>query len=155
MFALTANRMIATGALCCMLALLPACAANDGAAHDSVQSTAPSIRQSSSPEKGENQLISPKQAKELMDTQDNVLVLDVRAPEEYAQGHIPNATLIPDYELAERAQNELPDKAQTILVYCRSGRRSAGAAQQLVKMGYENVKDFGGILDWPYDVVTS
>jgi len=61
---------------------------------------------------------------------------------------------MPYGEITERAENELPDKEQTILVYCRSGRRSAIAAQTLTELGYTNVKDFGGIIDWTYDLET-
>lgn len=61
--------------------------------------------------------------------------------------------MIPEYEIAARAENELPDKNALILVYCRSGRRSKIAGEELTKLGYTNVKEFGGIIDWPYDIV--
>ena len=61
--------------------------------------------------------------------------------------------MIPEYEVASRAEKELPNKDQLILVYCRSGRRSIIAAQALVDLGYTNVKEFGGIIDWPYEIV--
>ena len=67
--------------------------------------------------------------------------------------HIEDAILIPEYEIANRAEKELPDKDALILVYCRSGRRSKIASDELVKLGYTNVKEFGGIIDWPYEVV--
>lgn len=89
-----------------------------------------------------------------MQSQNNCTVLDVRTPEEFSQGHIPGAILIPDYELAKRAEKELPDKNALILVYCRSGNRSRQAANTLLKLGYTNVKDFGGIIDWPFETVT-
>ena len=98
--------------------------------------------------------ITPNQAYELMQSQNNCTVLDVRTPEEFSQGHIPSAILIPDYELAKRAEKELPDKNALILVYCRSGNRSRQAANTLLKLGYTNVKDFGGIIDWPFETVT-
>lgn len=98
--------------------------------------------------------ITPNQAYELMQSQNNCTVLDVRTPEEFSQGHIPDAILIPDYELAKRAEKELPDKNALILVYCRSGSRSRQAANTLLKLGYTNVKDFGGIIDWPFETVT-
>lgn len=98
--------------------------------------------------------ITPNQAYELMQSQNNCTVLDVRTPEEFSQGHIPGAILIPDYELAKRAEKELPDKNALILVYCRSGSRSRQAANTLLKLGYTNVKDFGGIIDWPFETVT-
>lgn len=100
------------------------------------------------------QMITAKEAKEIMDTQSGYVILDVRTQEEYDAGHIPGALLIPDYEVKERAEGELPDKEQIILVYCRSGNRSKKAAAQLEEMGYSNIKEFGGINDWPYEVVT-
>ena len=96
--------------------------------------------------------ITPAEAKELMDTQEGYVILDVRTQEEYDQDHIPGAILIPDYEIAERAEKELKNKDQLILVYCRSGRRSKLAAQELEKLGYTNIKEFGGVIDWPYEV---
>ena len=95
--------------------------------------------------------ITAQEAKEIMDTESNYVILDVRTQEEYDEGHIKDAILIPDYEIADRAESELNDKEQLILVYCRSGRRSKNAAKQLSDMGYTNVKEFGGIIDWPYE----
>ena len=96
--------------------------------------------------------ITPQQAKELMDTYPNAIILDVRAQDEYDSGHIKNAVLIPHTEIEAQAAEKLPDKNQLILVYCRSGRRSKIASESLVKLGYTNVKEFGGINDWPYGV---
>lgn len=96
--------------------------------------------------------ISAKDAKEIMDGTEDYVLVDVREMEEYAEGHIEGAILIPYGEIEKRAEEELTNKEQMILVYCRSGRRSAIAAQALVDMGYTNVRDFGGIIDWPYDV---
>lgn len=95
--------------------------------------------------------ITAQEAKQLMDTQEGYVILDVRTPEEYAQEHIPGAVLIPDYELQEKAEAVLTDKDQMILVYCRSGRRSKNAAQVLVSLGYTQIREFGGIIDWPYE----
>ena len=81
------------------------------------------------------------------------IIIDARTQEEYDEWHIPGAILIPEYEIADRAEKELPDKDQLILVYCRSGRRSKIAAEELVKLGYTNVKEFGGIIDWEYEIV--
>ncbi len=97
--------------------------------------------------------ISAEQAKALMDSETGYVVIDARTQEEYDEGHIPNAVLIPEYEVADRAENELTDKNQLILVYCRSGRRSKIAAQALADLGYTNVKEFGGIIDWEYETV--
>ena len=96
--------------------------------------------------------ITAQEAKELMDTQQGYVILDVRAQEEYDQGHIPGAIVIPHEEITEKAEAVLQDKNQLILVYCRSGRRSKIAADALVELGYTNIKEFGGILDWPYEV---
>ena len=95
--------------------------------------------------------ISGAEAKALMDSESGYIIIDARTQEEYDKGHIPGAILIPEYEIAARAEKELPDKDQLILVYCRSGRRSKIAAEELVKLGYTNVKEFGGIIDWEYD----
>ena len=95
--------------------------------------------------------ISGAEAKALMDSESGYIIIDARTQEEYDQGHIPGAILIPEYEIADRAKKELHDKNQLILVYCRSGRRSKIAAEELVKLGYTNVKEFGGIIDWEYE----
>ena len=97
--------------------------------------------------------ITAEQAKNIMDTEKDYVIIDARTEEEFAEGHIENAILIPEYEIKDRAEKELPDKEQLILVYCRSGRRSKIASEELVKLGYTNVKEFGGIIDWPYDIV--
>ena len=97
--------------------------------------------------------ISGAEAKALMDSESGYIIIDARTQEEYDQGPIPGAILIPEYEIADRAEKELPDKDQLILVHCRSGRRSKIAAEELVKLGYTNVKEFGGIIDWEYEIV--
>ena len=97
--------------------------------------------------------ITAQQAKEIIDTQDDYVILDAREVSEYEQGHIPGAIVISYEEIKEKAASALPDKNQLILVYCRSGRRSKLAAQDLADLGYTNVKEFGGIIDWPYEVV--
>ena len=96
--------------------------------------------------------ISQAQAKEIMDTRSDFILLDVRTEKEFAAGHIKGAILIPDYEIRMRAEKELPDKDKTILVYCRSGRRSKLAAQDLAELGYSDVLEFGGIMDWKYGI---
>ena len=80
------------------------------------------------------------------------VIIDARTESEFSEGHIPNAILIPEYEISARAENEIPDKDTLILVYCRSGRRSKIAADALVKLGYTNVKEFGGIITWKYEI---
>lgn len=98
--------------------------------------------------------ISPAEAKALMDNEENYIILDVRTDEEFSEAHIEGAILIPDYEISEKAESLLPDKNQLILVYCRSGRRSKNAASNLVSLGYTNIKEFGGIIDWNYGTVS-
>ena len=97
--------------------------------------------------------ISGAEAKALMDSESGYIILDVREQDEYDEGHIPGAILIPYGEIADLAEKELSDKDQLILVYCRSGRRSKIAAEELVNLGYTNVKEFGGIIDWEYEIV--
>lgn len=96
--------------------------------------------------------ITAQQAKEIMDSRKDYVILDTRTQAEYDEGHIPSAILIPYDEILEKAETVLTDKNQLILVYCRSGRRSKLAAEDLVKLGYTNIKEFGGIIGWPYEV---
>lgn len=96
--------------------------------------------------------ITQEKAKEMMDTQD-VIVLDVREQDEYDSGHIPGAVLLPVGTIDEdTAGKVIPEKDSTVLVYCRSGNRSKTASETLVKLGYTNVYEFGGINTWPYDI---
>jgi len=97
--------------------------------------------------------ITHSEAKEIMDSGTECVILDVRTQEEFDEGHIKGAILLPDYEIETRAESVLTDKSQLILVYCRSGRRSKNAASELAALGYSNVKEFGGIIDWPYETV--
>ena len=96
--------------------------------------------------------ITAEEAKQIMDSEEGYIILDVRTQEEYDQGHIPGAIVISHEEIEEKAEDVLTDKDQLILVYCRSGRRSKIAAEALVELGYTNIKEFGGIIDWPYEV---
>ena len=96
--------------------------------------------------------ITAQEAKELMDSREGYIILDTRTREEYDESRIPGAILIPHDEILEKAEDVLTDKDQLILVYCRSGRRSKLAAEDLVTLGYTNIKEFGGIIDWPYEV---
>lgn len=99
------------------------------------------------------EVLTPTQAKEIMDSGNRYVLLDVRTEEEYRDnGHIKGAILIPDFELKETVEGVITDKNELILVYCRSGRRSNASAKVLLSMGYTNVKDIGGIINWPYEV---
>lgn len=96
--------------------------------------------------------ISGEEAKEMMN-KGGVTVLDVRTAEEYADGYVPSAINLPVEEIGAEQPELLPDKEATLLVYCRSGRRSKAAADKLVDLGYTKVYDFGGIIDWAYETV--
>ena len=96
--------------------------------------------------------ITAEEAKKIMDSGEEHIILDTREQDEFDEGHIPGAILIPYTEIENKAEEMLPDKDKLILVYCRSGRRSKIAAESLAKLGYTNVKEFGGIIDWPYEV---
>lgn len=102
------------------------------------------------PEETAYHKISAAEAKEMMD-QSEVTIVDVRTLQEYQEGHVPGAVNIPNEEILDTEPELLNDKDATLLVYCRSGRRSKDASDKLVKMGYKNVYDFGGIIDWNYD----
>ena len=95
--------------------------------------------------------ITAEEAKEIMDTEEGYIILDVRTQDEFDESRIPGAILIPHDEITEKAEDLLTNKDQLILVYCRSGRRSKLAAEALVELGYTNIKEFGGIIDWPYE----
>ena len=98
------------------------------------------------------QKISAEDAYEMMVSQE-VVVVDVRTREEYDGGHIENAVLVPNESIGSEMPETLPDKEATLLIYCRSGRRSKDAAQKLLALGYQSVYDFGGVIDWPYELV--
>jgi rhodanese-related sulfurtransferase len=104
------------------------------------------------PEETTYKKISAEDAKKIIDSED-VIVLDVRTPEEFNEGHIENAVLLPVSDIKDKAGEVLTDKDAKILVYCRSGNRSATAAKELIEMGYTDVYDFGGIMSWPYEIV--
>ena len=90
----------------------------------------------------------------MMEQETGYIILDVRRPDEFAAGHIPNAINVANESIGTDEIAELPDKNQLIMVYCRSGRRSKEASEKLVKLGYTNIVEFGGILDWKGETVT-
>jgi rhodanese-related sulfurtransferase len=98
------------------------------------------------------QQITAKEAKEIMDEETGYLILDVRRQDEFDAGHIPGAVLLPNESIGTADIPSLPDKDQKILIYCRSGNRSKQAAQKLSNLGYTNLYEFGGIIDWPYEI---
>ena len=109
---------------------------------------------SAAPQEASFRQISQQEALELMDTQEDYVILDVRRPDEFASGHIPSAVNIANETIGETEPPELPHKDQLILVYCRSGNRSKQASQKLADLGYTNVVEFGGINTWPGEIVT-
>ena len=96
--------------------------------------------------------ISMEEAVEMMKKESGYIILDVRRPDEFATGHIPGAINVPNEEIGTTEISELPNKSQLILVYCRSGRRSKEASEKLVKLGYTNIVEFGGILDYKGEI---
>ena len=98
--------------------------------------------------------ISMDEAVNMMAQETGYIILDVRRPDEFAAGHIPNAINVPNETIGTAEISELLDKNQLIMVYCRSGRRSKEASEKLVKLGYTNIVEFGGILDWKGEIVT-
>ena len=97
--------------------------------------------------------ISQEEAKEMMNREDGHIIVDVRRRDEYDEGHLPDAILIPNESIDKTRPQELPDLDQIILVYCRSGRRSKEASEKLAAMGYKNVYEFGGIITWTGETV--
>ena len=96
--------------------------------------------------------LSAEEAYEMMASQE-VVVVDVRTRDEYDGGHIENAVLVPNESIGSEMPETLPDKDAPLRIYCRSGRRSKHAAEKLLALGYQNVYDFGGVIDWPYELV--
>ena len=116
---------------------LTACSAEGRDTNNANESAAQGYRQ-----------ISIEEAKHLMARESGYIILDVRRPDEFAEGHIPNAINIQNEIIGDSEISELPNKDQLILVYCRSGRRSKEASEKLVALGYTNIVEFGGIIDW-------
>ncbi len=125
---------------------------NETSAAEDIKTVSTDIEEKKNPD-GYRQ-IDAEEAKRMMDEETGYIILDVRTVQEYNEGHIPGAILLPDYEVEDRAEELLPDKEQLILVYCRSGNRSKGASAALSKLGYTNVVEFGGIRSWPYETET-
>ena len=104
--------------------------------------------------KAEYRKITAEKAKEMIDNDENVIIIDVRTETEYKEKHIPNAILIPNQTINNEPPSQLVDKNAVILVYCRSGSRSKAASKKLVEMGYINIYDFGGIIDRSYEKIS-
>lgn len=97
--------------------------------------------------------ITQEEAKKIMDEQEGYVIVDARTQEEFVTGHIPESICIPNETIDESVVDLLPDKEQLILIYCRSGNRSKKAADKLVNLGYTNIKEFGGIITWSYEII--
>ena len=137
------RQILLFAALAASLALLAGCALSKTKKDTSEDTT----------DKAAYHKISVEEAYEMMASQE-VVVVDVRTREEHESGHIENAVLVPNESIGSEMPEALPDKEATLLIYCRSGRRSKEAAQKLLSLGYQNVYDFGGVIDWPYELVT-
>jgi rhodanese-related sulfurtransferase len=141
-------RLAAVLAAAALALSLASCGASDQAAPE------PGARSGAASEQtaGEYRKIAPEEAQAMMGG--DVVILDVRGQDEFDGGHIGGAVLLPVGEIKDKAESLLPDKSRTILVYCGSGARSKAASEELVGMGYTEVYDFGGLRDWPGEVVT-
>jgi phage shock protein E len=117
-------------------------------------SNANEIKDNTSKDSSSYKDITPKDAKKMLDANENVILLDVRTPAEYQEKHIPNSTLLPLSELEDKATSVIEDIDINIVIYCRSGNRSVSASLILVDLGYKNVYNLGGIIDWPYETET-
>ena len=146
------KKIVSFLALALSLVTLSACAAP--AAAEPTPEVTPVATQEAQATPAQYQKITAEQAKARMDSGDEIVILDVRTQDEFNAGHIAGAILIPNETILDEQPALLPDLDAEILVYCRSGNRSAQAAKKLIAMGYTNVYDFGGIIDWPYEVVT-
>ncbi len=136
------RQILLFAALAASLALLSGCALSR-AKEDTAEDM---------PDKAAYHKISAEEAYEMMVSQE-VVIVDVRTPEEYDGGHIPNAILVPNESIGDDMPEALPDKEATLLIYCRSGRRSKEASEKLLKLGYKSIYEFGGVIDWPYELV--
>ena len=136
------RQILLFAALAASLALLSGCALSKTKA-DTAEDA---------PGKAAYHKLSAEEAYEMMVSQE-VVIVDVRTPEEYDGGHIPNAILVPNESIGDDMPEALPDKEATLLIYCRSGRRSKEASEKLLKLGYKSIYEFGGIIDWPYELV--
>ena len=145
------RRAISLTAAASLCMLLYACG-NGTSPSEGVQSE---VRTTANSDTVTYQQITQEKAKEMMQAEDGHIIVDVRQQDEYDRGHIPGAILIPNESIGTEKPKELPNLDQVILIYCRSGRRSKEASQKLADMGYTNIYEFGGIIDWTGEVVTN
>lgn len=143
--------LIMAGIVVSVLALT-ACGGRKAAGGDG-KSEAETQAQVQKQERSEYVKLKPEEAKERMDSDEEIIIVDVRTPEEYAESRIGDAINIPVEDIGDEQPEALSDLEAKIMVYCRSGVRSKKAAQKLLDLGYKNIMDIGGIIDWPYETV--
>ena len=146
-------RMTAALAAILMLTALFGCSAKTDTADKTEAPTQTATQAQTQAEQAGYKQISTDEAAELIKTERDCIILDVRRQDEFDSGHIPGAICVPNESIGTSDIPELPDKSQLILVYCRSGRRSKEASQKLADMGYTNITEFGGIIDWKGEIV--
>ena len=150
--------IIAAAVMLVLAATMTACAANSDKTTDPETNGELKIQESEIMNKEQTNTyrqISMDEAVIMMQEESDYIILDVRRGDEFAEGHIPNAINVANEEIGTDEIAELPDKDQLIMVYCRSGRRSKEAAEKLVALGYTNIVEFGGILDWTGEIITT
>jgi len=125
------------------------------AAEDQPEPTPEALQTQQPQENTEVVRLTAQQAKGRIDSEEGIIIVDVRTQAEYDDAHIPGAILLPVDAIPADAESVIPDKEAVYFIYCRSGNRSATAAALLAEMGYQNIYDFGGIIDWPYELVGS
>jgi len=149
------KKMIVIIAAVMLAFLLSACSNNSGnISEKETDADSAEVKDTMNEQINTYRQISMDEAVTMMQEESGNIILDVRRPDEFAAGHIPNAINVPNETIGTAEIPELPDKDQLIMVYCRSGRRSKEAAEKLAKLGYTNIVEFGGILDWTGEVET-
>lgn len=133
------------------LSIISACTSNKGLAQPDNEGASTMKNSENTDIKPSIGEIQPEEAKKRLESEEGIILLDVRTPEEYADKHIPDSILIPVDEITDKAPEQIPDKDTVLFVYCRSGNRSTTASRTLIDLGYTNVFNLGGIIDWPYE----
>lgn len=146
------NRLLYLAMFITIIALITACTNTTETDDVTENTTVTSVAETTEPIKNGSE-ISPQDAKERLDSDEAIILVDVRTSEEYDSGHIPESILLPIDTLEKNATTQFPDLDATYFVYCRSGNRSAQAVRIMLGLGYTSVYDLGGIIDWPYEVV--
>lgn len=146
--------VVAVIAACAVAVLvLASCQADNGSSAKAAGGDSLKTPSADSSQEGAYHKIDAEEGKRMMDA-GGVIVVDVRTPSEYAEGHIPGAVNVPNEDIGSQQPDGLEDLDATLIVYCRTGVRSKQAADKLVELGYQSVYDMGGIVDWPYDTVS-